>query len=300
MASTIIVPDVWETRLAQRLDKPQTWKDTADVMYTNSGTIVLPYVSTSNEPSTSATITTQAGRSTLSNVVPFASVTEATETLQVISTDFIQSYLDYADQAQSPLASQAVHADLLSKKVNERVETIVLAGHADWTNLGDDGSGNVALADTALTVTSTNVDDICRGVIEQVITANGGDLLLENGGFITWRAADKTKLDTFCQANGFTFADEALKDPNKKGQIALGLHHYVSTSHASGGHLFGGVRQAYKLGLNANTFGKVFTVEHPSSSTAGFLSGTSVYFRIDYGRKMQTNLLPVVFDIRVV
>ncbi len=267
-------------------------------MYTDSGSIVLPYVSVANEPGTSTTISSQANRSVLSNVVPFASITQATETLQIISTEFIQSYLDFADQAQSNYASQAEHADLLSKKVNERVEALLLAGHADWTNIGDDGSGNVALATTALTVTSTNVDDICRGVIEQIQTANGSGLLMENGGFVTWRPADWTKLTTFMQANGFTFADEALKDPTKMGQSALGLNHYWSTGHTAG-HVFGGVRGAYKLGLSATTFGKVYTNDHPASSTAGFLSGTSVYFRIDYGRKAQTNLAPVIFDINV-
>ncbi len=299
MASTIVLPDIWEADLAQRLDKPQSWKDTSDILYTNAGSIVLPYVSAANEPGTSTTISSQANRSVMSNVVPFASVTEASESLQIISTEFIQSYLDFADQAQSSFASQAVHAKLLSKKVGERMETLELAGHADWTNMGDDGSGGVGLSDTALTVSSTNVDDICRAVIEQILTANGGGLLMENGGFVKWRPSDKTKLDTFCQANGFTFADEALKDPTRMGLKALGLNHYVSTSHASGGHVMAGVRAAYKIGLNATTFAKLYTVDHPASSTAGFMSGTGVYFRIDYGRKMQTNLLPVTYDVRV-
>ena len=299
MANTVILQDLWDSKIAQRLDKPQTWKDTVDVVYTDAGSIVLPYISTSNEPSQSSTISSQANRSVLSNVVPFASVTEASETLQIISTEFIQVYLDYVDQAQSNYAKQAQMAELLGKKVNERVETLVLAGHADWTNLGDDGAGNVALADTQLTVTNTNVDDITRGLIEQIQTANGFDLMLTNGAFITWRAADWTKLVTFMQANGYTFADEALKNPNKMGQMALGLNHYFSTSHAAGGHLFGGVRQTYKLGLSSTYFGKTLVNEHPASSTAGFLSGSSVYQRIDYGRKAQTNIVPVLFDIRV-
>lgn len=289
---------MWETNLAARLDKPQSWKDTSKVLSTNSGSIILPYVSAANEPSTTATITSQANRSALTNVVPFASVTEASESLQIISTEFIQSYLDFADQAQSNYAKQAQHAELLSKKVGERIEALELAGHADWTNIGDDGSGNVALATSVLTVSSTNVDDISRGVIEQIQTANGAGLLMENGGFVKWRPADWTKLTTFMQANGFSFADEALKDPTKMGQKALGLFHYWSTSHVAQ-HLFAGVRGTYKIGLNTNTFGRLFVVDHPASSSAGFMSGTGVYYRIDYGRKAQTNLAPVMFDINV-
>ncbi len=177
------------------------------------------------------------------------------------------------------------------------METLELAGHADWTNMGDDGSGNIVLGSTDISVTSTIIDDICRAVLEQILTANGGGLLMENGGFVKWTPAQKTKLDTFCQANGFTFADEALKDPNRMGQKALGLYHYVSTSHAAGGHVMAGVRGAYKIGLNATTFGKLYTVDHPASSTAGFMSGTGVYYRIDYGRKLQTNVAPVVYDL---
>ncbi len=293
------MPDVWETNLAVRLDKPQSWKETSKVMSTNSGSIILPYVSAANEPGTSTTISSQANRSVMSNVVPFASVTEASESLQIISTEFIQSYLDFADQAQSSYASQAVHADLLSKKVGERMEVLELAGHADWTNMGDDGSGGIGLSDTQVTVSSTNVDDICRAVIEQVLTANGANQLMQDGGFVKWRPSDWTKLTTFMQANGFTFADEALTDPTKMGQKALGLFHYWSTGHATGGHLFGGIRSAYKIGLNSTTFGKLYTVDHPASSTAGFMSGTGVYYRIDYGRKAQTNLAPALYDIRV-
>lgn len=298
--ATIVAQEIWEAKLAQRLDKPTNWKDTCDVMYTDTQTIVLPYISTGGEPAVSATyLTSVADRSTLSKVVTLIDVTMSTETLQILTTNYDAVYIDYADQAQSNYAKIANLGDLLGKKVNERVETIVLANHGAWTNLGDTGSGAVGLADTQLTVTASNVDDIVRGVIEQIQTANGFDLYQQNGGFITWRPADWTFLTAFMQANGYTFADEALKNGGKIGQEVMGLFHYVSTSHATGGHLMAGVRGVQKLGILRTTFGKTYVSETPASSTAGFLSGTAIHTRLDYGLKVQTNVLPTIYDVRV-
>ncbi len=268
-------------------------------MYTDTQATVLPYISTGGEPAVSATyLTSAADRSTLSKVVTLIDVTMTTETLSIVTTNYDAVYVDYADQAQSSYAKIAALGDLLGKKLNERIETIVLANHASWTNVGDDGSGGVGLAATQLTVSATNIDDICRGIIEQIQTANGFDLYKQNGGFVTWRPADWTKLVTFMQANGFSFADEALRNPNMIGKEALGLSHYVSTSHAAN-HVMAGVRKIQKLGLLSSTFGKIYVNENPSSSTAGFLSGTAIYGRIDYGMIVQTNVLPVIYDVNV-
>lgn len=301
MANTIISQEEWATKLAARLDKPQNWKDVCDVRYTTNQTTVLPYVSAANEPAvTAAHLTSVADRNTMSKVIPFVSVTMATETLQIISTDTDNVYLDFADQAQSNYATQMQMADLLGKKIGERVETNVLANHAAWTNFGDTGAGVLGLADTQITISATNIDDVVRGIIEQIQTANGFGMYRDNGGFAIWRPADWTALTTFMQANGFTFADEALRDPNgRMGKDTMGLFHYVSTLHASGGHIMAGVRGAQLLGLLSTTFGKVYTVDHPASSTAGFMSGTSVYSRLDYGLKVQTNVAPVIYDVRV-
>lgn len=301
MANTIISQEVWENRLARRLDKPQNWKDTCDVVYTDSQTIVLPYVSAANEPAVStARFASAAERSDLTKVIPPISVTMATETLQIISTDYDAVYIDYADQAQSNYARQVDMADLLGKKIGERVESLVLAQAASQTNFGDTGAGVLGLAATQITVSATNVDDIIRGVIEQIYTANGFSLYNENGGFIEWRPSDWTFLVQFMQANGFQFADEALRDGGRgrMGKEALGLYHYVSTLHTAN-HLFGGVRKIMKLGLLKSTFGKTYVTETPPSSTAGMLSGTEIHTRLDYGFKTQTNVAGLVFDINV-
>lgn len=301
MASTFQYQQDWETKLAMRLDKPQNWKDVCDVRYSNTQTLVLPYISTGGEPAVSTTyLASAADRADVTKVVPFISVTQSSETLQILTTEVDNVYIDFADQAQSEYGSQMQLADLLGKKIGERIETVVLGNHANWTNIGDTGGGAVGLATATLTVTASNIDDIIRGIIENIQTANGFDLYKERGGFAVWRPADWTKLVTFMQANGFQFADEALMDGGKGrlGKQVMGLNHYVSTSH-SAGHLMAGVRGIQILGLLKNEFGKVRMVDNPASSTAGFLSGTSIYSRLDYGLKVQTNVLPIIYDVNV-
>jgi len=73
---------LWENKLAQRLDKPQNWKETNDVVYSDAQTYNFPLVSTSNEPAVATLTNTAAGRSTLTNVIPFIDVTETNQTLQ--------------------------------------------------------------------------------------------------------------------------------------------------------------------------------------------------------------------------
>lgn len=298
MANTIVLQEVWESRLAQRLDKPQNWKETCDVVYTDTKTTVLPYVSAANEPAVATLLTSVADRSDVTKVLPPISITMATETLDIVTMNYDGVYVDYADQAQSNYAKIGNLADLLGKKIGERVESLVLANAAGLTNFGDTGGGVLGLASTQITVSATNVDDIWRGVKEQIFTANGFDLYKQNGGFIEWRPADWTFVEQYMQANGFSTADAALKNGGVIGVDYGGMNHYVSTLHTAN-HLFGGVRKIVKLGLLRSTFGKVYTVDHPASSTAGFLSGTEVYSRLDYGFKTQTNVAGLVFDINV-
>lgn len=292
----------WETKLAARLDKPQNWKDVCDVRYTDTQTLILPYVSAAGEPSVAtAHFAAASERSDTTKVIPLTTITQSTESLAIVSTDMVSEYMDMADEAQSNYVSQMISADRLGKKIGERVESIILANHAAWTDLGDNGSGGIGLASTTFTVSSSTVDDAVRGVIEQVQTANGFDLYREKGGFIIWRPQDWTNLVAFMQANGYSFADEALRDGGngRMGKEALGLFHYVSTSHTAN-HIMAGVRGLQILGVLNRTFGKTFRVEHPASSSAGNLSGALTYTRLDYGLKVQTNVKPVLFDFNVV
>lgn len=300
MANTILAQALWENKLARRLNKPQNWKDVNDVVYTDALTYNFPLISATGEPAVQTLTNTQAGRSTLSNVIPFVDVTESNQTLTVSIAEIDSVYLDYADQAQSNYAKLADMGELLGRKMNERAETISLANHASWTNLGDVGAGVIGLGAGAITVSATNIDDVIRGIIEQINTANGFDLYMEKGGFAIWRPSDWTFLVAFMQANGYTFADEALRDGGKGrlGKEALGLFNYVSTSHAAG-HVMAGVRGVQKFGILNATYGRTYVNEMPASSTAGSLSGTQIHTRMDYGLLVPTNLLPTLFDVNV-
>ena len=298
MANTIIYQALWENKLAQRLDKPQNWKETCDVVYTDTQTYNFPLVATSGEPAVATLTNTAAGRSTLSNVIPFIDVTITNQTLSIVTAEIDSVYIDYADQAQSNYAKMGEMGTLLGKKINERAEAVVLANHAAWTNFGDTGGGVLGLSSTAITVSASNIDDIVRGVIEQIYTANGFNLYKENGGFITWRPQDWTLMTQFMQANGFNMADSALKNGASIGIDYLGLYHYVSTGHTAG-HVMAGVRGVQKFGILNSTYGKVYANEMPASSTAGSLSGTQLHTRLDYGLLVPTNLLPTIFDVNV-
>jgi hypothetical protein len=291
---------LWANKLARRLDKPQNWKEVNDVVYTDAGVYNFPLLSASNEGAVATLTNTQAGRSLLSNVVPFTVNTQTNQTLSISIAEIISDYKDYADQAQSNYSNMAEMGTYLGKKMGERLEAISLANHAAWTNFGDTGGGVLGLASTAITSSATNIDDIVRGIIEQIQAANGWDLYMENGGFVEWRAKDWTFLVQYMQNMGYSFADEALKDggASRLGKQAMGLYHYQSNAHASD-HVFAGVRKCQKLGILSKTFGKVYKAEIPASSTAGSLSGTQIHTRADYGLLVPTNLLPVTFDVNM-
>lgn len=299
MTNTVIYQALWENKLAQRLDKAQNWKEICDVVFTDTQTYNFPLVSTANEPAVVTLTNTAAGRSLLSNVIPFISVTETNETLSIVTAEIDSVYLDYADQAQSNYAKMADMGTLLGKKINERAEAIWLNNDAAWTNFGDTGGGVLGLSATPITVSPTNVDDIIRGIIEQIYTANGFNMYNENGGFIEWRPQDWTMVVQFMQANGFNMADQALKQGGTIGIDYMGMYHYVGTQHHAG-HVPAGVRKVQKFGILKSTYGKTYVAEMPASSTAGSLSGTQIHTRLDYGLLVQTNMAPVIFDINVV
>ncbi len=296
----------WETKVAERLDKSQNWKEVCDVRYTDTQATNFPLISSSNEPAvTTAQFASAAGRSDLTKVIPFIGVTYTNETLSVTNTDIDSVYMDYADQAQSRYADWADLGELLGKKINERVESLVLANGANWTNFGDTGGGVLGLSATKITVTSTNIASIIRGIIEQIITANGYAKYKSNGGFIVWRPADWTLLTQYMQANGFYQADLALK--NGGGDVGgveivgvpyMGLFHYVSTL-GTAGSVMAGVRQVQILGLLKSTYGQTYKDEMPPSSTAGALSGTQIHARLDWGLLVQTNMKPIIYNVGV-
>jgi len=173
----------------------------------------------------------------------------------------------------------------------------MLADHAAWTDVGE-SAGVVTSGDTTqFTVTSTNIDDIVRGIRRIVTVANGEELSNRNGIFFVWRPADFEALEQFAQANGFNLADAALKSGIDKGYHLLGVDHYVSNSHTAN-HVFCGVKKLFKIGILRATWGQIVLSTDPSNGT-GPLSGFGIVARADYGIKTPTGLKPLLYDLNV-
>jgi len=277
----------WEARLQDRLDKPQNWKEVCDVIFTNARYHSIPYMSTEF----SASLGTRGTAYTFSD---FALTNEAID----VGTKYMAPvFVDRADMAQIQYATAMEIADRQASLLNEQVESAVLADHAAWTNVGDNGGVISSGVTSTITVTSTNIDDIVRGIRRIVVKANGETLMKQNGLFFVWRPEDFEALEQFAQANGFNLSDAALKNGIDRGYYLMGAYHYVSNSHTAG-HVFAGVRKIHKVGLLRATYGNLVVAEDPANGD-GQLSGTGFAARIDYGVKTPTGLASLLYDINV-
>lgn len=103
----------------------------------------------------------------------------------------------------------------------------------------------------------------------------------------------------FDQANGFTTADEALRNGTDFGLKYFGAKHYWSNDHTAN-HLFAGVSKIERIGLLKATYGRAHTIEFPASSGAtNNLSGVAAYSRADYGHLSPGGLSTLIFDVNV-
>lgn len=277
----------WAVRLQDRLDKPQNWKDVADVIFTNARYYSIPYMSTEF----SSSLGTRGTEYTFSD---FALTNEA---LDVGTPYFAPVFIDRADLAQCAYANQMEMAERQAALLNERVETAMLADHAAWTDVGDNGGVVTSGNTSTFTVTATNIDDIVRGVRRIIAVANGESLAKQNGIFFVWRPQDFEALEQFAQANGYNLADAALKNGIDRGYYLMGAYHYVSNSHVAG-HVFAGVRKIQKIGLLRSTYGNLVVVDEPAGP-AGAFSGVGMTARIDLGVKTPTGLATLLYDINV-
>lgn len=279
-------PQIWETFLQQRLNRPTNWKEVCDVVYSNSKIFNWPYMSTE--------FSLQTG--TRGTAYSFSDFTLTNDTLDISSTGIVPAFIDRADLAQSSsLVTIQTIADRQGRAIAEKLESVVLGTHASWTNIGDVGAGAIGLGSTPVTVTIANIDDIVRGVKREIIKANGLDEMNARGVFFVWRPADFELLEAFLQQNGYNLADATLRQGimTEKGYYALGAYHYVSNSHTAG-HVFAGVRKTMRLGILRDTYGKVVVTEDP-----GLQSGMGVISRIDYGTQIPAGLATILFDVNV-
>lgn len=284
-------PEIWATSLQERLTGPTNWKEVLEVVYSDTRTLNLPYMSTE--------YSLQSG--TRGTAYSHADFALTNDTLTISSTDVVSVFMDRADAAQNNLVNAAEHGARQGDIINERVEDLFLAQHAGMTDVGDDGAGGIGLASTALTVTVSNVDAITRAIKRLIIKAKGSKLARKNGIFIVWRPEDFEKLEENMASQGYTFADMALKDgimdADGQGKYAFGVYHYVSESHAAG-HVIAGVRKILQLGLLKSTYGKIFF--NPNAVNAdGPLSGVSYEARLDYGFNPKAGLTSILYDVNV-
>lgn len=280
--NTIVYAEDWAVKLQERLTEPVKWKQVCNVEYTDTKVLHNPYL-------TEAVVQT----GTRCSQYSMQAVTETDENVSIDTFDILPQFIDRADLAQSYYANQMVLADKQGILLNEAVESAFYADYANLTTYDASefgGSGSI-------TVSATNVDDIVRHMKTKIRAAGGQSMLEQYGAFIVWRPADLELLEAFMQANGFMSADKALNsDPvgSNKGINFMGVTHY-SSNLLTAGHLVGGVKNQYHIGILRATYGQIMVNEKDPLNT----SGISVVSRVDFKGKMWHNYKPLVFNIVV-
>lgn len=283
--STVTWGTVYDDALQERLDHPTTWKEMCKVEMTDSYTISSSYLTA---PTSATTVTRSTG-------LVGSSLTEVQESFNVSTGKDVGLFVDMANLVQSKWTKPAELFKRIGALLNETIEAAVLARHASWTDFDNasigGGAGNI-------TVSASNIDDIIRGVKREIREGNGGSLMNENGVGFVWRAADFEYLEAFVQANGFTTADQALKQGTVEGLRYLGADHYWSNDHTAN-HVFAGVKKIERLGILRGTYGKAHTIDFPAADSNTFLSGKAFYSRVDFGHLTPTGHVGLVFDVAV-
>jgi hypothetical protein len=279
-----IIPTIeYETKLQERLSAPMVWKEVCLVKYTNSGIWRNPYL-------TDPTI----GTGTRGTGYTSTAIATTDDTVTINTYKYAAEHIDDADLAQKTFSDFMEIADRIGTLLNETMETAMLAEHAQWTNFDNASIGGAA---GNITVSVSNVKDIITGVKREIREAGGGDLMNRNGAFIQWREADFELVEKMASAEGFSTADDVLKNGIKQGFKYMGVEHY-STSKNVSGHVFGGVKKAFAVGVVKSTYGKVKTIINPVVGGAQ-ISGIGLESRIDYKYMAWNKMVPVLFDILV-
>jgi hypothetical protein len=272
--------------MRDRINAPTSWKDVMNVKFSNNRTVVNSSMTT--EPAL------QSG--TRGSQYTYQDFTLSADTLTISTYENVPILIDEADRFQQTYVDQMKLAEFQGKKINERLETVILGQHANWTDFGAGDLANTSTDDTTrITVSATNVDDIIRAVKRKLYANNGVDFAVEKGVFIVWRPEDFELLEGFVQANGFQEADLALKNgiPVQRGFYYGGVTHYLSTSHTAN-HLFAGIKGMGEIGILTGTFGKVKFIEDPDRT-----SGLGIVSRVDYGLNWPSYYNEFFIDLNV-
>lgn len=289
VANTATYQTFYEDNLQDRLDHPTTWKEMCDVTISDTRIISTSYMQTTP---TTQSVTRGTG-------VALQVFGETAESLTISTGRDLGIFVDLGDLAQSPWTKPAELFNRIGALLNEYIESQVLAQFATWTAFGDTGGGALGASSTQIAVTASNIDDIIRGVKRLVRVGNGQSLMNENGVGFVWRAADFEYLEAFTQANGFSTADQALKEGTIEGLHYLGADHYWSNDNTAN-HVFAGVKKVQRLGILRGTYGRAFTIDFPAADSNTFFSGTAFYSRVDIGHLTPTSQAGLVFNVNVV
>lgn len=275
-------------KMRTRLAKPTCWKDIFKLIVRDTRTVINSYMSTEPDAQTG----------TRGTAYGYTDYVLTADTLTINTKKVIPMFIDEADRAQQDYISQMTIADYQGKKMNEYLESQVLAryGEANVTDFGLTDLNNTGDDDTTqIAVSAANIDNLMRAIKRKIYANNGIDFAIDRGIYIAWRAEDFEMLEEFVQANGFNLADLALKNgiPPERAFKYMGMYHYLSNSHTAN-HLLAGVRKSSEIGILRGTYGKSKFLEDP-----GQLSGLGIVTRADYGFNHPAQLAELTMDINV-
>jgi len=283
MSNTIIYAEEWAVKAQEKLSENNKWKEICNVEYTDDRVLHNPYFT---DPAV------QSG--TRGAAYTHQNVTITDQSITIDTFKILPQLIDRADLAQTTYAKQMELADRQGVLINEAIETAMFAEHGQFTDFDNASIGGTS---GNITVSESNVDDIIRGLKREIREANGENLLDRNGGFTVWRPADFEKLEAYVQAQGFSTADGALKDGTSQGFRYMGLSHY-SSNKLTAGHLFGGVKKVFHLGIVKSTYGQVVIDSEPAVS-GGAVSAIAVIMRADFKFKAWEKTKTLLMDILV-
>lgn len=208
-------------------------------------------------------------------------------------------YVDLGDLAQSPWTTRNEIYNRIAALLDEFIETNLYAQHASWTDFGTLSIGGAGTDTSLITVSETNIDNIARALKRRVRKNNGWKQLQQYGLFVSGRPEDIESVEAFGQTNGFTSADEFLKNGFSPQVKYLDVHWYYNESEQTANHLFAGVRKMHRIGLLDAVYGVTHDIMLPAGSTNNNLSGKGFYSRIGLGHLTPNTVVGLAYDLNV-
>jgi hypothetical protein len=292
MSSSIISQAEWSAAVQERLADAALWNIINDVKQINGGVYHQPY-------STPGTF----GSHTRYSAYAQSDVTIADEYATCNQSAILSQPIDRADLVQSQYAKLIKLAQEQGVSAGEKLDNLMLAAHAGWTDFGVGDLTTIGSADTTqITIDINNIDDILDTLDATIDTAKGNKLANRNGKFIIWRPKDFKLVKQLARSQGFASADDIIINGMNFGVKYMGWEHYVSNQHTAN-HVFAGVKNLHFLGTAPGAFPMTYQHEEPSvletdgDPASGNLSAIAMVTRLDYVYKTWANYKPVLFDV---